>query len=79
MRITTRKSCQTQPFLAAAKTGNQDVINEFLNNGFPVDICHAQGYTALIMAAYYGQQQTVSTLLNMVQIVANVTIKAILL
>ena len=64
MRIITRKSCQTQPSLAAAKTGNQDVINEFLKHGFPVDVRHAQGYTALIMAAYYGQQQTVSTLLE---------------
>ena len=51
-------------FFAAAKTGNQEVINEFLKHGFPVDVRNAQGYTALIMAAYYGQQQTVTTLLE---------------
>lgn len=50
-------------FFAAAKTGNQDVINEYLKYGFPVDIRNAQGYTPLMMAAYYGQQEVVSTLL----------------
>lgn len=50
-------------FFAAAKTGNQEVINEFLKNGFPVDVRNSAGYTALMMAAYYGQQETVTTLL----------------
>ena len=41
-------------FFAAAKTGNQEVINEFLKYGFPVNVRNSAGYTSLIMAAYYG-------------------------
>lgn len=51
-------------FMAAAKTGNQEVIQEFLKNGFPVDVKNKAGYTALMMAAYYGHQATVTTLLE---------------
>lgn len=51
-------------FLAAAKTGNAEVIDEFLKHGFPVDARNADGYTALMMAAYYGHQPTVTTLLE---------------
>lgn len=51
-------------FFAAAKTGNDEVINEFLKYGFPVNAANANGYTALMMAAYYGQQSIVTTLLN---------------
>ncbi|WP_406565742.1 ankyrin repeat domain-containing protein [Acinetobacter wanghuae] len=50
-------------FFAAAKTGNDEVINEFLKHGFPVDVRNVDGYTPLMMAAYYGQQSIVSTLL----------------
>lgn len=51
-------------FFAAAKTGNQEVIDEFLKHGFPVDVRNADGYTPLMMAAYYGHQPIVSTLLK---------------
>lgn len=51
-------------FFAAAKTGNQDVVQEFLKHGFPVDIQNDQGYTPLMMATYYGHQEVVSTLLS---------------
>lgn len=51
-------------FFAAAKTGNDEVINEFLKHGFPVDIRNANGYTPLMMAAYYGHQRIVTTLLK---------------
>ena len=51
-------------FIAAAKTGNQEVINEFLKHGFPVDVRNNAGYTALMMAAYYGHQDTVTTLVE---------------
>ena len=51
-------------FFAAAKTGNQEVINEFLKHGFPVNVRNGAGYTPLIMAAYYGHQATVTTLLK---------------
>lgn len=51
-------------FFAAAKTGNDEVINEFLKHGFPVDVRNADGYTPLMMAAYYGHQSIVTTLLK---------------
>lgn len=50
-------------FFAAAKTGNDDVINEFLKHGFPVDVRNASGFTPLMMATYYGQQPIVTALL----------------
>ena len=50
-------------FFAAAKTGNQEVIDEFLKNGFPVDVRNGSGFTPLIMATYYGHQPIVTTLL----------------
>lgn len=50
-------------FFAAAKTGQQEVITEFLKHGFPVDVQNTEGYTALMMATYYGHQPVVSSLL----------------
>ncbi len=51
-------------FFAAARTGNSEVINEFLKHGFPVDVKNHEGYTALMMATYYGHQDIVSSLLK---------------
>lgn len=51
-------------FFAAAKTGNLEVIDEFLKNGFPVDVRNQTGYTALMMASYYGHQDIVVSLLS---------------
>ena len=51
-------------FFAAAKTGNEEVINEFLKHGFPVDVRNHDGYTPLMMAAYYGHQNIVKTLVD---------------
>lgn len=50
-------------FFAAARTGNEEVINEFLKHGFPVDVRNASGFTPLMMATYYGHQGIVSALL----------------
>ena len=50
-------------FFAAAKTGNEEVINEFLKHGFPADVRNSDGYTPLMMATYYGHQNIVSSLL----------------
>lgn len=50
-------------FFAAAKTGQNEVIKEFLNHGFPVDVKNYQGFTPLMMAAYYGHQNVVTSLL----------------
>src|SRR5690606_13593524 len=51
-------------FFAAAKIGNTEVINEFLKHGFPVDVRNKDGYTALMLATYYGQQPVVTSLLQ---------------
>ncbi len=51
-------------FFAAAKTGNHEVIHEFLKYGFPVDVRNSAGFTPLMMATYYGHQTIVTTLLN---------------
>ena len=51
-------------FFAAARTGNEEVINEFLKYGFPVDVRNSDGYTPLMMATYYGHQPIVTTLLK---------------
>lgn len=50
-------------FFNAAKIGETQVLQEFLSNGFPVDQRNAQSYTALMMAAYYGQAESVDQLL----------------
>lgn len=50
-------------YFAAARTGQHEVIAEFLKHGFPVDVRNKEGYTALMMASYYGHQNIVTTLL----------------
>ena len=54
----------TDLFFAAARTGNNEVITEFLKHGFPVDIQNNKGFTPLMMATYYGHQNVVTTLLD---------------
>ncbi|MGA6137510.1 ankyrin repeat domain-containing protein [Acinetobacter dispersus] len=51
-------------FFSAAKVGNIEVLQEFLKHGFPVDIQDHSGYSALMMASYYGQKDAVKTLLQ---------------
>jgi ankyrin repeat protein len=51
-------------FYAAARTGDNDVITEFLNAGLPVDIKNEKGYTALMIATYNGQQVIVDKLIK---------------
>ena len=51
-------------FIAAAKTGQIEVIDEFLKYGFPVDARNKAGYTALMMATYYGHQDIGTMLLK---------------
>ncbi|WP_298144022.1 ankyrin repeat domain-containing protein [uncultured Acinetobacter sp.] len=51
-------------YFAAARTGKHEVIQEFLKHGFPVDIKNHDGYTALMMASYYGHQDIVTTLIE---------------
>ncbi len=51
-------------FFSAAKIGEEEVLLEFLNNGFPVDQRNNQSYTALMMATYHGRKNAVEILLN---------------
>lgn len=50
-------------YFSAAKTGQTEVIEEFINNGFPINLANDMSYTALMMATYYGHTQTVDRLL----------------
>lgn len=54
----------TSYFFAAARTGDLVVINEFLQQGFPINQRNNQSYTALMVATYAGQQQVVEVLLK---------------
>jgi len=54
----------TSYFFAAARTGDTLVLNEFLQQGFPVDQRNNQSYTALMVATYSGQQGAVELLLK---------------
>lgn len=51
-------------FFSAAKIGNVEVLQEFLSYGFPIDVQDHSGYTALMMASYYGQKDAVNVLLE---------------
>ncbi|MDX3775665.1 ankyrin repeat domain-containing protein [Chromatiaceae bacterium AAb-1] len=51
-------------FFAAARTGNTEVLDEFLSAGFPVNLQNADSYTALMTATYYGHAQAVDLLLT---------------
>jgi hypothetical protein len=50
-------------YFSAAKTGQTEVIEEFVNHGFPINQRNNMSYTALMMATYYGHTQTVDRLL----------------
>ena len=51
-------------FFQAARDGRQDMLNEFINARFDLNVQDEKGYTALILAAYHGHQATVTQLLE---------------
>jgi ankyrin repeat protein len=51
-------------FFAAARTGEQAVLSEFLKAGYPVNERNEHSYTALMIAAYAGQPTAVDVLLQ---------------
>ncbi|OBU30765.1 ankyrin repeat domain-containing protein [Photobacterium kishitanii] len=51
-------------FFDAARIGNNEVINEFIYAGFPINERNPQSYTALMVAAYYGHELSVDLLLK---------------
>lgn len=54
----------TELYFAAARVGNNEVLDKFLTAGFPVDQINNQSYTALMTAAYYGHASSVELLLE---------------
>ncbi|PTP16137.1 ankyrin repeat domain-containing protein [Vibrio sp. 10N.286.51.C3] len=51
-------------FFDAARIGNNEVVDAFVSQGFPVDQRNNQSYTALMVAAYQGNRETVGLLLD---------------
>ncbi|WNJ94306.1 ankyrin repeat domain-containing protein [Vibrio ruber] len=51
-------------FFAAARIGETEVLNTFLDAGFPINQRNPQSYTALMVAAYNGQQAATALLLQ---------------
>ncbi|WP_312467942.1 ankyrin repeat domain-containing protein [Stutzerimonas nitrititolerans] len=51
-------------FLNAARFGDNEMLDEFIQAGFDLNTADHNGYTALILAAYNGQGETVERLLS---------------
>lgn len=51
-------------FVAAARVGDVEVLETFIDHGFPINATNGQSYTALMVAAYSGQANAVELLLN---------------
>ncbi|MEL7325818.1 MAG: ankyrin repeat domain-containing protein [Pseudomonadota bacterium] len=51
-------------FFDAARIGNNEVVEAFVSRGFPIDQRNNQSYTALMVAAYQGNRETVRYLLD---------------
>jgi len=52
-------------YFAAARTNDIAVIEQFVNAGIPIDSYNNKGYTALMIATYHGNKNTVNTLLHL--------------
>lgn len=52
-------------YFEAARTGDNVLLEKYVTSGFPVDVRTPQGYTALILAAYHGQKDTVQKLIQL--------------
>ncbi|MCQ9084047.1 ankyrin repeat domain-containing protein [Vibrio harveyi] len=51
-------------FFDAARIGNNEVVDTFVSQGFPIDQRNNQSYTALMVASYQGHRETVRLLLD---------------
>lgn len=51
-------------FFDAARIGNNEVVETFLSQGFPIDQRNHETYTALMVSAYQGNKETVRLLLD---------------
>ncbi|WP_444929407.1 ankyrin repeat domain-containing protein [Microbulbifer sp. SSSA002] len=54
----------SQYYFAAARVGDVEVLREFSEAGFPLNIRNPKGYTALMIATYNGNGQAVDYLLQ---------------
>ncbi|WP_394189045.1 ankyrin repeat domain-containing protein [Pseudoalteromonas atlantica] len=52
-------------YFAAARTGDEQVIEQFVTAGIPIDSFNNKGYSALMIATYHGHKNTVDSLLNL--------------
>ncbi len=50
-------------YFAAARTAENDIIEQFVEAGLPINSVNEKGYTALMIATYHGHKQTVNQLL----------------
>ena len=50
-------------YFEAARSGDQVLIDTYVDAGFPIDSRTSQGYTALILAAYHGHKSLVQQLI----------------
>ncbi|MDP5208845.1 ankyrin repeat domain-containing protein [Microbulbifer sp. 2205BS26-8] len=51
-------------YFAAARIGDTEVLREFSQAGFPLDLKNPKGYTALMIATYNGNEPAVDYLLE---------------
>jgi ankyrin repeat protein len=51
-------------FFDAARIGDNEVLETFVSQGFPVDQRNNQSYTALMVAAYSGNKESVRLLID---------------
>ncbi|NOH72819.1 ankyrin repeat domain-containing protein [Vibrio pectenicida] len=51
-------------FFSAARIGDNQVLETFVSQGFPIDQRNNQSYTALMVAAYQGNKDSVRLLLD---------------
>ncbi|BBM00953.1 ankyrin repeat domain-containing protein [Microbulbifer sp. GL-2] len=54
----------SQYYFAAARVGDAEVLREFSQAGFPLDLKNSKGYTALMIATYNGNGAAVDYLLQ---------------
>jgi ankyrin repeat protein len=52
-------------YFAAARTDDTDVIQQFVEAGIPINSFNEKGYTALMIATYHGNKNSVNTLLQL--------------
>ncbi|MCV5919467.1 ankyrin repeat domain-containing protein, partial [Escherichia coli] len=51
-------------FFDAARNGNNEVVETFVSEGFPIDQRNNESYPAQMVAAYQGNKDTVRLLLD---------------